>query len=33
MDLQKCVNSKTYHFNTEKRLPGVGEAFRLIILC
>ena len=32
MDVQKCVNSKTYHFNIGKRLPGVGEAFHLIIL-
>ena len=32
MNVQKCVNSKTYHFNIEKRLPGKEEAFFFIIL-
>ena len=32
MDVQKCVNSQMYHFNIEKRLPGVGEALDFIIL-
>ena len=33
MDVQKCVNFQMYHFNIEKRLPGVGEALDLIFLC
>ena len=33
MDVQKCINSQMCHFNIEKRLPGVGEAFHLIFLC
>ena len=32
MDVQKCVNPQTCHFNIEKRLPGVGEALDFIIL-